>query len=570
MSTTPLVGERCPRHRPQNVHHHPMTGKLAAPGHDFHGVFRDDVAARAVYAESAGIGRVMPQGVAVPASADDVVALVRWARDGNLALVPRASGSSMPGGAIGRGVVVDLSRLDAIGDPDVAARRIAVGPGAIRNRVDARARAVGLRFPVDPSSGAFCTVGGMASTNAAGARTLRFGAMRRWVHALDCVFADGSRAVVRRGDAAPRVGAVDRFLAGVAPEIRAAGASAGTPQLRKNSSGYALADYADSQELVDLLVGSEGTLCLFVGMELDLTTLPGATASLLAGYASLDDAVIGAGEAQRGGASACELLDKTFLDVAARGSPLPVPAETEAVLLIELEASSASDAAMSARRLAAELERGGATHITIGLDHDAEERLWELRHAASPILSRLDPSLKSMQFIEDGVVPPARLADYVRGVRAALAAHDTPGVIFGHAGDAHVHVNPLVDVRREGWRDRVAGILSDVVNLTAKLDGSLSGEHGDGALRAPLLNRTTSATTLELARRVKQAFDPDGLLNPGVKVPLRDQRPIDDIKYDPTLPAPPAAAARVLERVERERAYAEFRLAMLEREERAQ
>jgi FAD/FMN-containing dehydrogenase len=547
-----------------------MTEKLTAPGHGFRGVFRDDVAARAVYAESAGIGRVMPRAVAVPESADDVVALVRWAREGHLALVPRASGSSMPGGAIGRGVVVDLSRLDAVGIPDVAARRIAVGPGAIRNRVDARARAVGLRFPVDPSSGAFCTVGGMASTNAAGARTLRFGSMRRWVHALDCVFADGSRALVRRGDAAPNVPAVDRFLADVAPRLRAASASAGTPRLRKNSSGYALADYAESRELVDLLVGSEGTLCLFVGLELDLAALPGATASVLAGYASLDDAVIGAGEARRGGASACELLDRTFLDVAARGSPLPVPAGTEAVLLIELEATNASDAETTARRLAAELEESGATHITIGLDHEAEERLWDLRHAASPILSRLDPSLKSMQFIEDGVVPPARLADYVRGVRAALAAHDTPGVIFGHAGDAHVHVNPLVDVRREGWRARVAGILSDVVELTAKLDGSLSGEHGDGALRAPLLDRTTSATTLELARRVKHAFDPEGLLNPGVKVPLRDQQPIGDIKYDPTLPAPPAAAARVLERVERERAYAEFRLAMLEREERTE
>ena len=123
--------------------------------------------------------------------------------------------------------------------------------------------------------------------------------------------------------------------------------------------------------------------------------------------------------------------------------------------------------------------------------------------------SRLDPALKSMQFIEDGVVPPARLADYVRGVRSALAAHDTSGVIFGHAGDAHVHVNPLVDVSRDGWRDRVEAILSDVVDLTATLGGSLSGEHGDGALRAPLLDRTTSVTSRELAQRVKHAFDPE-------------------------------------------------------------
>ena len=372
-----------------------MTMKLAGPGHAFRGVFGDDSAARAVYAEAAGIGRVMPLAVAVPESAGDVVALVRWAREANAVLVPRASGSSMPGGAIGRGVIVDLSRLDAIGAPDVATRRIAVGPGAIRNHVDARARSVRLRFPVDPSSGAFCSVGGMVSTNAAGARTLRFGSTRRWVHSLDCVFADGSRAVIARGENAPRVAAVNRFSSNVAPAIRAARASLGTPQLRKNSSGYALAEYGESGEVLDLLVGSEGTLCLIVGVGLDLAELPGATASLLASYASLDAAVTGAGEAQRGNASACELLDRTFLEVAARAAPLPIPPNTEAVLLIELEATDTGAAATSARQLAAELERGGATAVKIGLGHDEEERLWELRHAASPILSRLDPALKS-------------------------------------------------------------------------------------------------------------------------------------------------------------------------------
>jgi FAD/FMN-containing dehydrogenase len=533
-------------------------------------VYRDDLAARGVYAEAAGIARVMPRAVAVPADADDVVALMRWANEARVPLVPRGSGSSMPSGAIGAGVIVDVSRMNAIGDPDVGSRRIVVGPGALRNQVDARARSVGLRFPVDPSSGAFCSLGGMVSTNAAGARTLRFGSTRRWVTAVDCIFADGARALIRRGTPPPNVTAVDRFVADVAPAIRSAGVALAQRTLRKNSSGYGLAQYAEHGELVDLIVGSEGTLAIIVGIELELTPLPGATASLLASYASLDASVVGAGEARRGNASACELLDRTFLDVAAKAAPLPIPAGTEAVLLIELEADDAAGAETGARDLAAKLQSTGATGVTLGLDHAEEERLWELRHAASPILSRLDPSLKSMQFIEDGVVPPERLADYVRGVRAALAAHDVPGVIFGHAGDAHVHVNPLIDVRRDGWRDRVAGILDDVVDLTARLGGSLSGEHGDGALRAPLLERTTRADVLEIARRVKHAFDPANLLNPGVKVPLPGQQPLGEIKYDRALAPLAAPSARVLERVERDRAYAEFRLAMLEQEEQSE
>ncbi|NUO95572.1 MAG: hypothetical protein HOQ14_13895, partial [Gemmatimonadaceae bacterium] len=331
------------------------------------------------------------------------------------------------------------------------------------------------------------------------------------------------------------------------------------------SSGYGLAAYSDSGDLIDLLVGSEGTLVLIVGLELRLTPAFAATASVLGAFASLDDAVIGAGGARDAGASACELLDRTFLDVARRGgAPVPVPESVEAVLLAEVEGASAEEVDERARDLAAAFRRAGAGDVILALDEATEAAMWELRHAASPILSRLDPALKSMQFIEDGCVPPERLADYVRGVRAALERQGIRGVIFGHAGDAHVHVNPLVDLRDARWREKVDALLGDVTALSASLGGTLAGEHGDGRLRAPLLPRVWPAATLERFAAVKRAFDPAGLLNPGAKVAVPGERAVDRVKYDPTLPALPAPARAALARVERERAYARSRLELLE------
>ena len=534
---------------------------------DFRGVFRDDLLARAVYAEGAGIARAVPSAVAVPCDVDDVTALVAWAHATLTPLIPRGSGSGMAGGAVGgAGVLVDLSRLDAIGVVDPRAWCIRVEPGAIHGAVNARAGRLRLRLPVDPSSGAFCTVGGMAATNAAGAHTLRFGAMRRWVNALECVFDDGSHATVRRGQAPPReVPAVRRFLEEAHARIMAAGrdgllARAG---LRKEASGYALAEYARSGDLVDLLVGSEGTLALIVGLELALAPVATATSSVLAAFPSLDGAAEAAGCVREAGASACELLDRTFLDVAALASPVSVPTNTEAVLLIEVEADDPTAARDAAAALGRAATGSGASLVQLGLDAAAEEALWSLRHAASPILSRLHPALKSMQFIEDSAVPPEWLPEYVRGVRDTLARRDMRGVIFGHAGDANVHVNPLVDVRQPDWRERVSGVLDEVTALVAALGGTLTGEHGDGRLRAPLLPRVWGTHVLELFTLVKRCFDPRGILNPGVKVALAGQAPITDVKYDPTLPPLPHVARVALDLVEHERAYSRFRLSLL-------
>ena len=532
---------------------------------DFRGLYRDDPGARAVYSEAAGIAQMLPRAVAVPADADDVVALVRWAAREGVPLVPRGSGSSMAGGAIGDGVIVDVSGLNALHAVDVERRTVRCGPGALRDTVDAAAREVGLSFPVDPSSGAYCTVGGMASTNSAGAHTLRYGAMRRWVDALDCVFADGSRAEIRRGAQSPDGEPVRRFLALaaalVAAERDAPSRHAG---VRKESSGYGLAAYAESGELVELLVGSEGTLAIIVGLELRLAPLFPATASILGAFDTLDAAVVAAGSARDAGASACELLDRTFLDVArGGGARVPAPEQAEAVLLAEVEGNSADECARLAGALEVAFRAAGATTVALALDAQTEKEMWELRHAASPILGRLDPALKSMQFIEDGCVPPARLAEYVRGVRSALDAQHVRGVIFGHAGDAHVHVNPLIDVGQSDWRERLDALLADVTALTSRLGGTLSGEHGDGRLRAPLLGQMWSPATLERFAILKRAFDPHTLLNPGAKVATPGERAIEHVKYDPELPPLPAAARAALSVVERDRAYARSRLDLL-------
>ncbi len=479
-------------------------------------------------------------------------------------IVPRGSGSGMAGGAVGDGIIVDLSRLRQL-HLDEATPLAEVGAGVTRSMLDTAARRDGRWFPVDPSSGAFCTLGGMAATNAAGPRSLKHGAMRAWVEWVACVFADGTSAVVRRGQAPLQKNAptLARYEARRAA-LREQAVRLKLPAVRKDSSGYGWREFAQSGELVDLLVGSEGTLALITGLRLRLSAVPNATATLLAAFPSLEGAVAGAATARAAGAAACELLDRTFLEVAGSDRPLPVAADSEAVLLIELDAPGDAEAAAAAQSLGSALQTASASSVILGVDSESADELWYLRHAVSPILSRLPATTQSMQFIEDCAVPADSLPAFVRGVRAALDRHGRRGVIFGHAGDAHVHVNPLIDITQPNWRETVESLLDEVVDLTVRLGGTLSGEHGDGRLRAPLLHRTRDPAELDLAASLKEIFDPERLLNPGVKIPIDGQRPLEDIKYDPTLPPLPAAARRALDRVTAERAYDRARLELLD------
>ncbi|HVO34593.1 MAG TPA: FAD-linked oxidase C-terminal domain-containing protein, partial [Gemmatimonadales bacterium] len=417
------------------------------------------------------------------------------------------------------------------------------------------AQPYGLHLPPDPSSGAFCTVGGMTATNAAGSHSVKYGAMRRWVRAIEYVTAEGETG---RTDARTHgcTAAEERFLRDVAPAIRdhAADLAAAAPHTLKNSSGYGLDAFARSGRTADLLVGSEGTLAVFTAVEVALAPLPAERTTLLVTLGSLDQVGPAVLALRPLGPSALELLDKTYLDFVRGAAQRHLAAGTEAVLLVEFE-GSASDAAAAIR--------GIATSVEVAEDATTVGRLWELRHLASPILASLPDNLRSLQVVEDGCVPPEQLAGYIAALRTAAKETGFEIVIFGHAGDGHLHANLLADVTAPGFAARLSACLERATAAQLALGGTPSGEHGDGRLRAPFVGRTFGTPYLDLCRRSRQAWDPAGILNPGVKI-LRSG---DDgtltagvLKVGPHAPALPTGIAARLREIERAAAWGTFRL----------
>ncbi|HYK10195.1 MAG TPA: FAD-binding oxidoreductase [Gemmatimonadales bacterium] len=495
-----------------------------------------DPALRSAYSEGAGIYRILPYGVAIPRSPAELVAFLR--SDSSSRFVPRGAGSGMPGGNIGSGVVVDCSNFRTLAlEPG---RRIAhAGAGVTWKEVNDAAAQVGLRLPPDPSSGAFATSGGMVSTNAAGPRTVQSGSIRRWVESVDVVNYLGEARTVRRGGGPgplrPHVDVLGRVAAGF-------------PKTRKNSSGYAIDEFAKSGDELDLLIGSEGTLAFITAVEWRLEPIPKNVAGVALGFGDLEDLGDAVSYLLSLSPSAVELLDRTLLSfVQAPG----LPPDLACLLLVEFERPTPA----AARGVVGDAVRGleGRTrHVQTAVDEQGLAELWSVRRLASPALARLPETRRSLQVIEDGCVPVEHLGAYIAGVRAAAEHLGLEITIFGHAGDGHVHVNALPDLSSSDWRERLATLYQDVTDLLVRLGGTPSGEHGDGRLRAGVLPRIFGPEAMKLFAEVKWSYDPLGKMNPGVIIPADGWSPISNLKVGPdAIPIPPPIA-RELRRIERE------------------
>ena len=532
------------------------------------GVYRTDARARAAYAEGAGIYRILPQAIARPADPADLRSLISWAAEHRVALVPRGAGSGMGGGNVGEGVVVDLTGMaERRLEVDPPARRAVTSAAVVLAELTAAAAPFGLRLPPDPSSGRWATLGGMVSTNAAGARSVHYGSVRRWVEALTLMTADGESVRLGRGTAG-RAQALDRFEREAAPRIRAASRLIADrfPRTRKNSSGYALDAYLASGDVLDLIIGAEGTLGIVAEIEWRLDPVPSYRAGLRVHLASLNHLGDAVAALSQSTPSALELLDRSFLDLLGSDtlSGVGLGPETEAVLLVELERSDPEslhrDLSRASRRVA-----GWATHIDTAPSPTEAERLWAIRHAASPILAGLPENRRSLQVIEDGCVPVQRMGEYIVAVRQAAARHDLPVVMFGHAGDGHLHVNLLPELAREGWESAVSGLFQEVTDAVIRLGGTLSGEHGDGRLRAGALGDVYGPEVMELFHRVKTAFDPLGIFNPGIILPSGEP-PISRLKVGQNAVPIAPDVQRFLREIELTGGYGRSRLELVNEE----
>lgn len=549
------------------------------------GVFRIDPRARAAFAEGAGIYRILPMGVGRPEDIDDLAKLIRWAATSGIPLVPRGAGSGMTGGNIGEGVILDLSQLaERPLEIDPVARTARTGAQVTLAELNAAAAPFGLRLPPDPSSGGWATVGGVIGTNASGPRTLRYGSVRPWVTGLEMMLGSGEMVDLWRGGSGVPTGGSTQ-----GPALRAEGggsresdtaAARGAalqgaleftaaqrsevarrfPKIRKNSTGYALDQFIMSGDLLDLVIGGEGTLGVVTAATWQLDPLPAHRSALRLTLDRLEDLGELIPMLVAAGASTAELLDQTFLQIV-RGTSaarsLGLTGAEAGVVLVEFEGGTAEEVAdLATRTSGLALRAGAAAHLA--LRPPEMDALLKLRKSASPILAA-QAGRRSLQVIEDGCVPVDRLGEYVHEVRRVAGEWGVEVIIFGHAGDGNVHVNTMADLSRPDWADALRGLYGDVTEVVLRLGGVPSGEHGDGRLRAGLLERIYGPEVVALFHQVKRAFDPTGIFNPGIKLaPPGD--PLRQLKIGPDAASLPEDIARGLREIEVTGGYAVDRL----------
>ena len=498
-----------------------------------------DKTSRGRYSTDASIYQVEPVGIVIPRDEIDLALALDVARDAKAAILPRGAGTSQCGQTVGEALVVDFSKYmrEVVGfDKDRA--EVTVQPGVVLDQLNAWLKPHGLWYPVDVSTSAQCTLGGMAGNNSCGSRSIRYGNMVHNVAGLDAILADGTRARFdskRPEDMQPAVRAIADKLAAMAfaerDEIERM-----YPKVLRRVGGYNLDIFFPQSErpyttdnslnLAHLLVGSEGTLAVTERLTLKLSPLPKHKTLGVVNFASFYKAMESAQHIVKLKPAAVELVDRTMIELA-RANPAFRPVieralinsggigKPEAILLVEFAGEEREAQLRDLKRLVELMADLGLPGSVVEMPEPGPQTaLWEVRKAGLNIMMSMKGDGKPVSFIEDCAVPLEHLADYTQRLTDVFEKHGTRGTWYAHASVGTLHVRPILDMRREG-ATKMRLIAEEASALVREYKGAFSGEHGDGLVRSEWVAWQFGPRLTRAFEAVKELFDPENRLNPG-------------------------------------------------------
>ncbi len=436
---------------------------------------------RIAYSYDGTFEQDLPDLAVLPESTEDVVAIVQIAAEHGVPLIPRGMASGLAAGSVpfGGGIALSLTRMNHILEIDQENYTVRVEAGIITADLEAAVGELGLFYPPDPASNEQSTIGGNIACNGGGPHCLKYGVTGDYVMGLKVVMSDGQ--VLETGGKAI-----------------------------KNVVGY---------DLTSLFVGSEGTLGVITEALLRLVTKPAFVRTARADFPSLEDAsrtvnaILDAGIVP----ATLEMMDETAITCIEEAMELGLPLDIEALLIIETDGSDEETVLREIETVARVCQESGAREVIVAKTEEEREQLWRARRSVSPSLARKATN----KLGEDITVPRSAIPEAIRRIKAISADYGIPIVIFGHAGDGNLHPNILFDKRDEEQWKNVERIVGEIFQVALDLEGTLSGEHGVGTLKRPYMEQALGSLSLEVQRGIKEALDPQCILNPGKVLPGR-------------------------------------------------
>jgi len=515
---------------------HPRTGDGALAARlrrELRGEVLFDAASRGRYSTDASIYQIEPVGVVVPRTEEDARIAIQIAADQGVPILPRGGGTSQCGQTVGAALVIDNSKyLNQVLAFDKDERTVVVQPGVVLDQLNAYLKPHGLWFPVDVSTSAQATLGGMAGNNSCGSRSIRYGNMVHNVRGIDALLADGSEFHFGKSDElAGGTQAYQALIARVHAVVRreAAEIEARWPKVQRRVQGYNIDMVQPGAEgalrahnLAHLLVGSEGTLAYSRRLHLDLAPLPQHKTLGVCHFPTFRESMQAPQHIVKLAPTAVELVDRTMIELA-RGNAAFKPVvqrfiqgDPDAILLVEFAGEDRDEQLAKLRQLVELMADlgfpGGVVEI---LDPGLQKQVWEVRKAGLNIMMSMKGEGKPVSFIEDCAVPLEHLAEYTDKLTQVFARHGTRGTWYAHASVGTLHVRPVLNMK-QGGAQQMRAIAEEACELVRSYKGAAySGEHGDGLARTEWIEPIIGARLTRALEEIKDLFDPRGLMNPG-------------------------------------------------------